>query len=154
MESLFGFVRDAIKNTLRRGLWIGGSLPFSWTGYKNVSYKYFQDDEIKGLDATLVLLLDRARERAGVPFVITSGKRSPGDNATVGGVQDSAHLSGLAVDLRADDHHTRGLIVKSLYLEGATRLGVYRNSFGDPTHVHVDISTTLPQNELWDGVSH
>lgn len=42
--------------------------------------------------------LERVRAVLGHPLTITSGYRSPGLNAAVGGVGDSAHLHGLAAD--------------------------------------------------------
>jgi len=42
--------------------------------------------------------LDKAREYIGKPFTITSGLRLANKNAAVGGVSNSAHLKGEAVD--------------------------------------------------------
>lgn len=154
LGNLTGFLRNVLTATMRRGLFISAGKRFQWTGVNVAPYKHFQESEVTGLDPAFVSRLDLSRDRAGVPFVITSGKRNPVDNATAGGVSDSAHLEGLAVDLRVRDHHSRGLIVKALYAEGFNRIGVYRDTFGNPTHVHVDASMTLPQDELWDGVSH
>jgi len=44
------------------------------------------------IDARTMVLLDEAREEAGVPFVCTSGFRSPAANAGAGGATTSAHL--------------------------------------------------------------
>ncbi|MGU7780543.1 D-Ala-D-Ala carboxypeptidase family metallohydrolase [Burkholderia sp. PU8-34] len=44
-------------------------------------------------------VLERVREQLGArPMIVTSGYRSPALNRAVGGVANSAHLSGLAVD--------------------------------------------------------
>lgn len=116
-------------------------------------WKYFTEEEVKGLDNEFIAKLERARHEAGVPFVITSARRSPGDNATVGGVQDSAHLSGRAVDLRSHDTHTHFKIVAGAILAGINRIGVYRDSQGSPSHIHLDDSPSLPQEVMWLGVS-
>ena len=61
-------------------------------------YKYFKEKEIVGLNTGLVEMLDKAREIAGIPFIITSGVRTPKQNEDAGGVNDSSHRKGLAVD--------------------------------------------------------
>jgi len=107
-------------------------------------YKYFADWEIVGLKSELVEKLDQAREKAGIPFVITSGKRTTISNAEVGGVNSSAHLTGEAVDLRARDSHEHYLITKALLEVGITRI-----SRGYPKHIHCDIAKDKPQEVLF-----
>lgn len=51
------------------------------------------------ISAGLVLLLDMARIRAGVPLRISSGFRCAKHNKDVGGVDNSRHLLGLAADI-------------------------------------------------------
>lgn len=48
----------------------------------------------------LVFYLDELRARYGKPITITSGYRSPLLNKAVGGVNNSKHLQGLAVDIK------------------------------------------------------
>ena len=48
-------------------------------------------------------ILDDLREAWGGPLVVTSGYRCPALNRAVGGVTNSAHLSGYACDLRPSD---------------------------------------------------
>lgn len=43
-------------------------------------------------------VLQPLRDRIGVPFILTSWYRSPALNKAVGGVSNSAHLSGTAID--------------------------------------------------------
>lgn len=47
----------------------------------------------------LAFYLDDVRVRYGKPIVINSGYRSPDVNTAVGGVRNSKHLDGLAVDI-------------------------------------------------------
>lgn len=108
-----------------------------------MSFKYFKESEIAGLNRTLVQKLDLAREHAGIPFIITSGLRTLDLNAEVGGVADSSHLAGLAVDLLVKDSTARFLILKALIDQGFTRIGIY------VTHIHTDIDTSKPQNVIW-----
>ena len=57
--------------------------------------------------------LDKARGIAGIPFRINSGYRTEAHNRKVGGVNDSAHLKGLAVDI-ATTPETKDIIYNSL----------------------------------------
>lgn len=103
-------------------------------------YKYFTDREVDGLDPTFVERLDRARDIAGIPFVITSGYRSSSQNKSViGAVPDSSHTKGLAVDLRVRSSHDAALIIDSAKSVGITRRGIYVDSYWNPRHIHLDI---------------
>jgi hypothetical protein len=132
------------------------SAPISATGYKKKMsrWHYFTDDEVGGLDEEFVAQLERARKESGVPYIITSAKRLPGNNATVGGVQDSAHLQGKAVDLRSGDSTTHFAITRGAILAGFKRIGLYHDSTGKPSHVHLDNASNLPQGVIWIGESH
>ena len=52
-------------------------------------------------DEALVRAQDRLREALGVPIYNTSGVRCQGHNRAVGGVENSLHLTGKAVDFYA-----------------------------------------------------
>ena len=120
------------------------TLNLYWKLLNKPMYKYFKDSEIVGLKPELVQLLDKAREIAGVPFKITSGFRTPEQNKKVGGVQDSAHETGLAVDLLVKDSVSGGKILLSLAQVGIKRFGFY----GDG-HIHCDIDYTKPNPCYW-----
>lgn len=108
------------------------------------NYKYFTDDEIKGLDLELCAMLDRARGLAGVPFEITCGLRTPDQNAALAeSVKDSSHLTGNGVDLACADSATRYNMLRGLLLAGFNRIGIYS------LHIHADNSPTLPPNVCW-----
>lgn len=107
-------------------------------------YRYFKDHEIKGLDPRLVTMLDTARGYAGVPFIITSGLRTAEHNERVGGVKDSAHLRGLAVDLLFKDSGTGGKILQGLVQAGFKRFGIYKDG-----HLHTDIDDSKTSPALW-----
>lgn len=117
-------------------------MSFWWPSVPNKP-KYFTDEEIKGLDMELVAKLDMARGRAGIPFVITSGRRTEAENSATDGAKNSAHLRGLAVDLKCEDSHSRCLIVMALIQAGFRRLGIY------DAHIHCDLDSTLPQPVMW-----
>lgn len=110
--------------------------------------KYFTEDETRGLKDELIQGLDKARSIAGIPFVITSPVRTLAENQSSGGVEDSSHLQGWAVDLRCSDSSSRYAIVKALLAVEFTRIGIYDK------HVHVDCDPTKPSNVIWIGVSH
>jgi len=107
--------------------------------------KYFLPDEIVGLDPKLIDMLDRARGIAKVPFVITSGKRTVDENTAAGGVGDSSHLRGLAVDLACKESRSRYFILSALFQAGFTRLGIYARD----GHIHCDCDDSLPQQVVW-----
>jgi hypothetical protein len=105
--------------------------------------KYFNekdDPKMIGVSKKLMLMLDNARNFARVPFIITSGVRSLEENIRVGGVEDSAHLYGLAVDLRCDTSRTRYKMLFGLFGAGFKRIEIGR------THIHVDIDDTKDQD--------
>lgn len=110
--------------------------------------KHFSAQEVAGLDPRLVAMLDRARGLARVPFIITSGRRDPVANRTSGGVGDSSHLRGLAVDIACEGSHDRMRIVTAAVMVGFKRVGVYDR------HIHLDCDERLPQECMWVGVSH
>lgn len=106
-------------------------------------YKYFSDSEIVGLKPELVDLLDKARELAGIPLKISSGKRTASENKSAGGVEGSAHLLGYAVDLVCTDSSSRSKIINSLIKVGFTRIGIGK------TFVHADCDPNKPQQVIW-----
>lgn len=107
--------------------------------------RWFKATEIEGLDTELVAKLDWARSRAGIPFVITSGKRTQEENEQVAGVDASAHLKGFGVDLRCRNSQDRFKMIQALLLVGFNRIGIYEKD----GHIHADIDKSLPQNVMW-----
>lgn len=107
----------------------------------------FDSPDLKGsgnrMDKTLLSMLDEARHIAQIPFHINSGYRTVLRNAQVGGVANSSHLRGLAVDIRCTDDASRSKIVTSLLKVGFNRIGIAKN------FVHCDIDTTKKQNRIF-----
>lgn len=99
------------------------------------------------LKPELVGMLNAAEMEAGTGFSITSGFRTPEHNAEVGGVKDSAHLTGEAADIACVNSMRRMRIIKALLNAGFKRIGIA------PDHIHCDISTTKPQDVLFLEVS-
>lgn len=101
---------------------------------------HFTDNEVKGLKDELIVKLDKARGLAGIPFVITSGLRSPEANQSIiGAVPDSSHLKGLAVDLRVRSSREAALIIDAAKESGIDRRGIYVDSYWNPRHIHLDV---------------
>jgi zinc D-Ala-D-Ala carboxypeptidase len=112
------------------------------------TWNYFSPDEIQGLETEVVAKLDAARHKAGVPFVITSTRRTPEQNAAAGGVPDSAHLKGLAADLAVSDSGALFKMVSALLEVGFPRLviGIRINAEGKVVYhnLHCDLDVSLP----------
>ncbi len=126
-------------------------------------YKYFNldtDPLMAGVDDSLMLMLDSAHEISTailpyVKYIITSGKRNPGDNSVLkGAVPDSAHLSGLAVDLFVAGDTEFAAMMIGLVKAGFQRYGFYYvadtnpNNF-IPKHIHVDRDPSKPTPCIW-----
>lgn len=122
------------------------------------NWKWFKPEEVEGLNEQFVTQLDNAREIAGIPFVITSGFRTPEKNQSVpGSVSDSAHLTGLAVDLRVENAHEVSVICHATKKVGVTRHLIYVDRNFDPVHMHIDVDPNkvsdiikvLPEPKSW-----
>lgn len=113
------------------------------------NWNYFRPDEVEGLQTEVVAKLDAARHKAGVPFIITSAKRTAEQNEVVGGVKDSAHLKGLAVDLAVTDSNSLFEMVASLITVGFPRIviGIGLNALDGKVlyhNLHCDLDFSLP----------
>jgi len=108
-----------------------------------VKLKYFKDSEIFGLEENLVFRLDKARECSGIPFIITSGLRSIEKNKEIGGVDNSAHLKGLAVDIRCLNDSQKYAIIGGAIMAGFERIGIGKN------HIHLDIDKSKPYRVIF-----
>ena len=76
--------------------------------------------------------LTKARELAAIGFKITSGYRTPDHNEKVGGVSNSSHTLGHAVDIYAPTSRQKYIIINALLQAGFNRIGVAKN------FIHVD----------------
>ena len=110
-------------------------------------YKYFTDEEVRGLDEKLCLMLDCARDVYGFPIRITSGYRTPERNAEIGSKPDSAHIRGLAVDIATP---SSPIIREKLFW--ALGLAGFRRVESCPRHAHVDLDgPPKPSPFFWEG---
>ncbi len=112
--------------------------------------KYFTQKELacpccgaSGVTAELKELLDWLRDKYGKPIVVKSAFRCKKHNEEVGGVPESAHLTGEAVDIGCSFAGDRMKLMRLLHEAGVDRIGVAK------TFIHLDVSKTLPQDVIW-----
>lgn len=79
--------------------------------------------------------LQKARDQIGRPFLINSWYRPPAINASVGGVSNSQHLYGKAVDFQVNGYSGRSL-ANAVMLWWNGGVGIYSNL---PDVIHLDI---------------
>lgn len=114
-----------------------------------MTLRHFKQAEVEGLEPEVAMKLDQARDLAGIPFIIAQpARRTPEHNAAVGGVADSAHLRGLAADLRLRDSNALFLMISALLQVGFKRLviGIRITADGKVAYhnLHCDLDGTLP----------
>jgi len=89
-------------------------------------------DSYEQMDVAFLNKLTKAREIASIGFKITSGYRTPEHNEKVGGVPNSSHTLGHAVDIYAPTSRQKYIIINALLQAGFNRIGVAKN------FIHVD----------------
>jgi len=106
--------------------------------------KYFKEIDDGNMNQEFLAKLDIARGHAGIPFVISSAYRTPEHNEEVGGAKDSAHLKGLAVDIKVYSSNQRYEIIRGLLFAGFHRIGIGK------TFIHVDMDSSKAPRVIWD----
>lgn len=100
------------------------------------------------IDVDFADMMDRLRHAAQIPIIITSGYRCPSYNATVGGKSNSAHVKGLAADIKCTDSQRRFWIIKAAIDVGFNRIGIGSD------FIHVDYDESLPEARIWHYYTH
>lgn len=95
------------------------------------------------MQSSTLQMLDDARAIAGIPFKINSGFRTKSHNSYIGGVRDSSHCYGYAVDVHCTDSRGRAIIIDALRKAGFTRFGVAN------TFIHTDNDPDKDANVMW-----
>lgn len=90
----------------------------------------------------LVEMLDHLRDYVRTPLIINSGYRTKEHNIKVKGAKNSAHLRGLAVDIRCTQSDLRYRILDGAFAFNFRRIEVTN------LHIHLDIDSNLPQSIL------
>ncbi len=111
-------------------------------------FKYFNISEFADhysnankIEPSVVQMLDKAREIAGVPFIINSGYRDKNHPESLKN-PTSSHIKGLAVDI-ATTPQTQDIIYNALKKAGFIRLGV-----GDD-FIHADLDYDKDKYITW-----
>ena len=112
---------------------------------RKVIYKYFKLDDFKcqengenEIDEDFVRKLDELREACGVPFVITSGYRSPKHSIEAKKAKPGTHAQGIAADIKTASGQQRHKIIKAAMIIGFNGIGVAKS------FVHVDTRKSSP----------
>lgn len=103
--------------------------------------KYFKEIEYN-MDLDFLAKLDKAREYAGIPFVINSAYRSAEHPESIKN-PTSSHIKGLAVDIKAKDSRTRYKVLEAIIHVGFNRIGI------DDGFIHVDDDKEKSSNVVW-----
>ncbi len=97
----------------------------------------------KRISLELVRKLDDIRHDYGSPLHVNSGVRTARHNAEVGGVDSSAHVDGLAADIRVSSSYQRYMLLGLALSKGVPRIGIGRS------FLHLDLDTSKPQFVVW-----
>ncbi len=93
------------------------------------------------ISQSLVDMLQGIRDRLG-RVDITSGYRCEAHNKAVGGVPNSAHTKGLAVDIACSVGADRYALLDTVFVAGFYRIGIAKS------FIHVDIDDSKP-GSVW-----
>ena len=83
------------------------------------------------MDTEFMAVLDRVRERAGIPFVLNSAYRSPAYEKSKGRSGTGDHPQRCGVDVRCNTSANRLKIIRAAILEGVERIGIAK------TYIHL-----------------
>lgn len=114
-----------------------------WSAVRH--FKPWEFDDADRMRPMVIMALDRVREYAGIPIMVTSDVR-PEDT-------DSSHQDGWAVDI-ADNldgenvsSRWRYLVLRALFREEIRRIGIYDR------HIHIDMDPERDAEVVWWGQS-
>lgn len=112
--------------------------------------KYFKDADFNcpcckenHMDMEFLEMLETARVFADTPFIINSAWRCEKHNKKAGGKPESSHLTGRAVDIKADTSRKRFWVLYGLINAGFTRIGIGK------TFIHADTDHNKDQEVAW-----
>lgn len=122
-----------------------------------MTIQYFELSEFDGKDAngnripgtggnmraSTLVKCDALREAYGKPLVVASGYRTPERNAHVGGVKNSSHLLGYAVDFANISNEELVKFLDAAWDAGFRRFGIMATS------VHVDDDPGKSRPTIW-----
>lgn len=94
--------------------------------------------------ASTLVKCDVLRELYGKPLIVASGYRTPERNAQVGGVKNSSHLQGYAVDWKNISDEEMIAFLDAAWDAGWRRFGIMATS------IHTDDDPTKTSPAIWD----
>jgi len=112
----------------------------------------FDSPDVRGsskhMSEEFLNLLDRARDTAGIAFIVNSGFRTLEHQNELKAKgypvsRNSSHLKGLAADIACTNSVDRLIIIESLLYVGFRRVGISK------TFVHVDLDKDKIQDVIW-----
>ena len=116
-------------------------------GIKHFKAEEFDSPDEKGsgqkMNPEFIKILEKIREKAGFPFIINSAYRTSTHNAEVNGKETSAHMKGIAVDIKVNDSRQRHDLIRAAIECGISRFGI-GNGF-----VHLDLDFSKDQRVIW-----
>ncbi len=119
--------------------------PEQWATFKFFKPEEFDSPDEPGsgskMDLDFIQSLDALRINSGMPIIINSGYRTAEHNYKVGGKKNSAHLRGLAADIRCEDSWIRFRFLKVIM-----SLGLFNRIEIVEKHLHIDKDWSLAQN--------
>jgi hypothetical protein len=92
----------------------------------------------------LVDILEQSRQATGIPYEISSGVRCEKHNKEIGGVNGSAHVAGLAADIKCVDGVTRYRMIFD-FIKRFKRIEICSS------WIHVDIDLSRPHPTIFLG---
>ena len=131
---LYDLEENALKNAILQDDWWRNIRYFTREEFFCKCGKYC-DGYPAEIQRTLVELADGARAHFGKPGIVVSGLRCKTHNAAVGGVENSQHMYGEAVDMRIQGVKAKDLLEYILQPPGVR----YAYAIND-TNVHFDIA--------------
>ncbi len=99
--------------------------------------------DISKISNKLMNQLALAQKICPVQIILTDGFRTVEQDKALGDSGNTAHVRGLAVDIRCRTSQDRYAIIKALLAAGFNRIG------DEATHIHADIDTSLPSMVIW-----
>jgi len=94
--------------------------------------------------ASTLIKCDELRVRLGKPLIVASGYRTPERNKQVGGVKNSSHLLGYAIDWKNISNDEMIAFLDAAWAAGFRRFGIMATS------IHTDDDPTKTSPAIWD----